>query len=45
MAGDDLTGALAAWLAHGGPGFEPLPTALVQHVIEKTPGRTGQSSS
>lgn len=42
VAGDELTGVLADWLAHGGPGRAPTPRPLRSHVI---PRATNQDPS
>lgn len=36
LAGDEATGHLAGWLHAGGPGAARMPTALAQHVINRT---------
>ncbi|MBC7292266.1 MAG: hypothetical protein H5T83_13155 [Actinotalea sp.] len=37
LAGDDATAHLARWLGAGGPGAEPLPAALEDNVIHRSP--------
>ena len=41
VAGDELTGTLADWLADGGPGRSQLPAALTSHVIAKRAPEAG----
>lgn len=43
LAGDELTAALADWLAAGGPGVVDLPTALAPLVIDRAAPAPGTS--